>query len=128
MNIKNLFKDTRIRFLFVGCLNTLVGYGTYALLIFLKCNYLVASTIGTIIGVIHSYLWNRFFTFQSNNNVKKEVPKFVLVYLVSYLLGILNLFILVQKLGINEYIAGIINIFVTTIISWFGHKYFSFRR
>ena len=128
MNIKNLFKDTRIRFLFVGCLNTLVGYGTYAILIFFKCNYLIASTIGTIIGVIHSYLWNRFFTFKSNNNPKKEVPKFILVYLVSYLLGLLNLFILVQKLNINEYIAGIINIFITTLISWFGHKYFSFRR
>jgi putative flippase GtrA len=126
--IKSLLNNVKIRFLIVGCLNTLVGYLTYALLIYININYLIANTISTIIGITHSYIWNRLFTFKSNNSIKKEIFKFISVYFISYILGLLNLYILVNILGTNEYIAGIINIFITTIISWFGHRYFSFRR
>lgn len=126
--IKLLLNNTKIRFLIVGCLNTIVGYSIYAILIYLNINYLIANTISTIIGIIHSYIWNRLFTFKSNNNIKKEIFKFIFVYSISYVLGLLNLYILVNILGTNKYIAGIINIFITTIISWFGHRYFSFRR
>ena len=126
--IKLLLNNTKIRFLIVGCLNTIVGYSIYAILIYLNINYLIANTISTIIGIIHSYIWNRLFTFKSNNNIKKEIFKFIFVYSISYVLGLLNLYILVNILSTNKYIAGIINIFITTIISWFGHRYFSFRR
>ena len=125
--IESLFKIQQIRFLFVGGLNTIVGYGTYALFIFFGVNYLIANTLSTIIGVIHSYIWNRNFTFKSSKSVKKEILKFVLVYGVSYLIGTLNILILVSLFNINEYISGGINLVFTTLISWFGHKYFSFK-
>ena len=126
--IKSIFKIQQIRFLFVGGLNTIVGYGTYAILILLNVNYLLANTISTVVGVIHSYIWNRKFTFNSNKDVKAELFKFVIVYGISYLIGLFNIFILVSKFGINKYIAGLVNLIITTLISWFGHKYFSFRR
>ncbi len=125
--IKKLFKYKGIRFLFVGGINTIVGYGSYAILLFFKINYLLANTLSTIIGVINSYIWNRNFTFKSEKNKKEELPKFIFVYLISYLVGLLVLYLLVTKLSLNKYIAGIINIFITTCISWFGHKYFSFK-
>ena len=34
--IKKLFKYKEIRFLFVGGINTIVGYGSYAILLFFK--------------------------------------------------------------------------------------------
>lgn len=125
--IKEIIKMQQIRFLIVGVLNTIVGYGIYALLVMFDFNYLLANTIGTIIGIIHSYIWNRYFTFNSRNSVKKEIIKFVFVYFVSYLIGLINLYFFVNN-GINKYLAGILNIFITTLISWFGHKNFSFRR
>ena len=67
-----IFKIQEIRFLFVGGLNTIVGYGIYAILIFLNINYLLSNTISTILGVLHSYLWNRFFTFKSKEKASKE--------------------------------------------------------
>ena len=45
MSIKKIFERQEIRFLFVGGLNTLVGYGIYAILLFLNINYLLANTI-----------------------------------------------------------------------------------
>ena len=125
--IKKIFSYQPIRFLFVGGLNTIVGYGIYALLIYIGVNYLIANTISTIIGIAHSYLWNRFFTFKSKNKALKEITKFISVYAVSYLIGMCTLFIFKDKLNISAYIAGLINLVITTLISYFGHKYISFR-
>lgn len=126
--VKKIFSYQPIRFLFVGGLNTLVGYGVYALLIYMGVNYLLANTISTIIGVAHSYLWNRFFTFKSRNKAIKEITKFVSVYIVSYLIGMCTLFIFKDKLNISAYLAGLINLVITTLISYFGHKYYSFKK
>lgn len=125
--IKKLFSYRWIRFLFVGGINTIIGYGSYALLIFLKTNYLLATTLSTIIGVINSYVWNRKFTFKSNKSIKKEIPKFASVYLISYCAGMIIIYTLVSKLNMNQYLAGLLNLVSTTLISWFGHKYISFR-
>ncbi|MEI7689439.1 MAG: GtrA family protein [Candidatus Saccharibacteria bacterium] len=125
--INRLLGRQEFRFLMVGGINTAVGYGTYALFVFLGFDYLVAFTIATIVGVINSYLWNRFFTFRSSSKALSEISRFALVYLVSFCVGLLFLKVIVGWSGINQYLAGILNIMMTTAISWFGHKNFSFR-
>lgn len=127
-NVIKLLKRQEFRFLLVGGLNTLIGYGSYVILLILGINYLIATTLSTIIGIIHSYIWNKFFTFKSQGNVKKEIPKFIFVYFVSYILGMLSIYFLVSILDINQYISGLINLVLTTLISWFGHKNFSFKK
>ena len=126
--IKNLLNKQEIRFLFVGGLNTIVGYGIYAILVYFQLNYLLANTISTLLGVAHSYLWNRFFTFKSKEKAGKELIKFISVYLLSYILGSFTLFFFKSILNISPYFAGLINLIFTTLISWFGHKNFSFRK
>ena len=126
--IDKLFSYQGIRFLFVGGLNTIVGYGIYALLLYLNVNYLVANTVSTIIGILHSYIWNRFFTFKSKDKALGEITKFVSVYFISYIIGMCTLYIFKSKLNISPYIAGLINLVITTLISYFGHKYISFRK
>lgn len=116
-----------IKFIFVGILNTIIGYGTYSLLVFLKINYIIANTISTIIGIICSYLLNKKITFNDTKTTKNTPIKFISVYILSYIIGTINLTIIVNKCNANEYIAGFINLFITTFISWFGHKYFSFK-
>lgn len=126
--IKNLFKRKEIRFLFVGGINTVVGYGSYALFIFLGLNYVAAQTFSTIIGVINSYFWNKYFTFKQPYKSFAEIIKFLSVYLVSYLMNLLILYIFVDILKLNEYAAGLLGLIFTTLISYFGHNYFSFRK
>jgi putative flippase GtrA len=125
--IKKLFRHKEVRFVFVGGINTIVGYGTFAIFIAFSFPYLVANTLSTVIGVINSYLWNRFFTFKSKNRAIDEIARFSLVYFISYCFGMLFLWVIVGRMGVNIYIAGAMNIFVTTLISWFGHKNFSFK-
>jgi putative flippase GtrA len=91
-------------------------------------NYLLANTISYIIGVIHSYIWNKKFTFKSKDKSISEIIRFIFVYIVNYLVGLGILYILVDKIGLNKYLAGALNLIITTLISWFGHKYFSFKQ
>ena len=125
--INKLLDRQEFRFLMVGGINTAVGYGVYVILLTFGLDYLIAFTIATIIGVINSYLWNRFFTFKSKSKAAKEIVKFALVYFISFCFGLLFLKLIIGVLGINQYIAGILNIVITTAISWFGHKNFSFK-
>ena len=44
------------RFLLIGAVNTIFGYGVYALLIFLRCDYKIAALAGTVLGVLFNFL------------------------------------------------------------------------
>lgn len=125
--MKKIINKQFVKFIFVGILNTIVGYGTYSILLFFKINYIIANTISTIIGILFSYLLNKKITFNNTKTNKKTPFKFVSVYIISYVVGTINLALLVKHYNANKYIAGFINLFITTFISWFGHKYFSFK-
>ena len=126
--LNKIFSYQEFRFIFVGGLNTIVGYGLYALLLFFGVHYLIANTVSTIIGILHSFIWNRFFTFKSKEKALNELVKFASVYLASFIIGTFTLFTFKQILNINVYIAGLINLVITTFISYFGHKYISFNK
>jgi len=122
-----IFTDRKIRFLFVGVLNTAVGYGAYALFIFLGMHYAIAQFASTVIAVAHSYLWNKHFTFKSKGKSAAEAARFAGVYGVSYLFNLLLLYVFIDLFGINHYLAGLITLFATTVISYVGHKTISFK-
>ena len=138
--IKKIYYNQQIRFLFVGVLNTIVGIGItcfvyflFGLPVFERKNIpfipmLVGTLSGHIIGTVHSYFWNRYFVFQSKDKSKKEFLRFALVYVVQYLLnlGLTALFNLI--LHEKPFVVTIIATLICTVISYFGHKFFSFRK
>ena len=128
---KILLTKKEFRFLLVGGLNTVVGYGSYAAIFYLSNIYILAYVLSNIIGITHSYLWNKFYTFKKQSAKQMsigEIARFLSVYLVSFCIGLFVLWLLVENLGFNEYIAGIVQLIFTTLISWFGHNYFSFKK
>lgn len=125
--VKRLFNDKRLRFLFVGGLNTAVGYGFYAFFIFIMLNPYVATTFSTILGVINSYFWNKYFTFRKPKKSISEVFRFILVYLICYIANLGLVYMFVDLWGMNSYLSGAICLLITTLISYFGHNLFSFR-
>ncbi len=124
--LKLLFEHKEIRFLFVGGINTAVGYGTFALCIFCGLHYVFAQLISTVIGVINSYFWNKYFTFRKRSKSLSEVVRFISVYAVSYVINLGLLFVLIDMMKMNEYLAGTLGLIATTLISYIGHNKFSF--
>ena len=122
-----LYRDQRLRFLAVGALNTAVGYGLFAFFVFVGLHYLMAQLVASILAIAHSYIWNKYFTFQSPGHSLPEMLRFLGVYAVSYALNVALLFACVEWAHLNPYLAGVVGLFVTTAISYLGHRKFSFR-
>lgn len=115
------------KFSFIGILNTIVGYGFFFIFVS-YINYLLATIISHILGVTHSYLWNRYWVFPSKEPVFWEFIRFNSVYLIVLIENLVGMFIFVNYLLINPKIAGFIVLPITMIISYIGHKKWSFKK
>lgn len=137
--IVKLYNDKRIRFLFVGCLNTLVGTGT-TMLVYYFMGYglfdqtnitdietFIGTVIGYAVGTVHSYIWNKFFTFQSKEKSVLEFLRFVGVCAVQYTLNYL-LTLLAKQFISMHLIYTIAVTLVCMVISFIGHSLFSFGK
>lgn len=118
--------DGIIKFGLVGVLNTVVGYVAFFILSY-YLYYLVALVISHFIGVTNSYLWNKFWTFKTQKNVIREIIKFNFVYLGVLASNVVILGFLVGSLSFNPRIGQLIVLPIVTLISYFGHKYWSFN-
>jgi len=122
-----MFEKHISRFIFVGILNTIVGYGAYFILLHLNMYYMVALLISSVIGITHSFIWNKKWTFKSKGDVRKESFKFISVYGIAFLINLVTLAFFVEKLMLNPKIAQVFALGLVTMISFIGHKYWSFR-
>lgn len=82
-----------IVFLFVGGINTVFGYGIFAVgLLVLKLDYPFALLISTIAGILFNFKTIGLIVFKNSNN--KLIYRFVSVYIVCYLVNLLLLYLL----------------------------------
>ena len=75
-----------VRFMLVGILNTIVGYGLYALFIFLGFNYVLSSLFATILGVLFNFQTIGRMVFKKHCN--SLVFRFISVYVIVFFIGI----------------------------------------
>jgi len=123
--IKKLFHNKIIRFFLVGGLNTSFGYGLFSLLIYIGLHYTLASFICTILCVLFNFKTIGSLVFKNKNNVL--IFKFLGVYVINYILGILFLSIF-KHFGVNEYIGGAILIVPMGLFAYVLHHYFVFNK
>jgi len=114
------------KFGLVGILNTIVGYGSFLILLNYT-NYLISLVIAHAIGVSHSYIWNRYWTFKSRGVKTYEFLRFNTVYLLVLVVNALVLAFLVDGMKMRPEIGQLIALPIITVISFSGHVYWSFR-
>lgn len=131
MGLKIIFKKgfllQAFRFGIVGILNTIVGFVFYILFINFNFHYIIALFFSHVIGVTNSFFWNKFWTFKSKQKSLKELFRFITVYAITFLLNIVILFFLVEKMYFDKKLSQLISLSLITIISFCGHKYWSFK-
>jgi putative flippase GtrA len=76
---------TFIRFLVVGALNTIVGYGATFAALALGAPYFAATALGTACGLVVSFAMNRRFTFRHRGSPWPAAVRFAAVSLGCYL-------------------------------------------
>lgn len=119
-----MLKKQVIRFIIVGVVNTLFGYGIYALLIFFGLNYVYAVFFATIAGILFNFKTIGHYVFESHD--RSLLLKFFIVYTVVYLanVGLIRFFSL---WGIDYYTAGFLAVVPCAAISFILNRQFVFK-
>ena len=133
ISVAGLVADERVRFLVVGGINTVVGYALFAILQITAGHVIgyLGSLYGSyVIAVTLAFVLHRRFTFQVHGTGNRFVDfvRFASVYVVSLAANTVVLPVFVELVGLDPLVAQAVSVVVTTVVSYFGHKYFSFRR
>jgi putative flippase GtrA len=123
--LMSLMQRQFIKFLFVGGINTVFGFGLFAFLIYIGFHYTIAVLIGTILGVLFNFKTTGKIVFASHDH--RLIWKFFGVYSIIYLLNILGLYLL-EKVIHNTYISGSILILPLALLSFILNKNYVFAR
>lgn len=117
-----------VKFNIIGILNTIVGY----LIIFI-CMYFglgpnVSNAVGYAVGLTASYCLNRRWSFASSNPITEELPKFLTVFLMCYLLNLAVLNICIDIFHISSYISQLISGLLYSVLFFMLSKLFVFKK
>ncbi len=129
-----------IKFGIVGASNTVIGYLIYAISLavfrkfqlFSDYDIYLANFIMFMLSVAWSFYWNNKYVFKSENRSRKDIF-FVLIktYMTyaftSLILAEVLLYVWVNILGINAYIAPIINLIITVPLNFLIQKFCAFK-
>lgn len=116
----------------VGSINTVTGLAVILLLseIF-GVNYIIANALGYGFGLLIGFFLHRSITFKNqcdDLNKRVEFLKFVLVFAAAYGIQLLGLIVMVQAIGITDWIAQILAIGIYTAINYLGNRAITFRK
>lgn len=137
--------NQKIRFLLVGGFNTTTSFILYYLFLYItQGREQISLLLMNIININISIVTMRYYVFQSHGDFKQEYLKAFSSYIVLYFIntGLLAFFVSVirvqEKLSpqnilqevpnLDKAVAQLCCIVIITVLTFFVHKYFSFRQ
>ena len=95
-----------LKFMLVGLSGLVLDFCvTWLLKEKVKTNKYIANSCGFGIAAINNYVWNRLYTFRSNNLWPPELIRFILFAVIGLLLSNLFLYLFHAKFSIPFYLA-----------------------
>ena len=132
--IKELFIKYKkiILYLFFGGCTTLVNIISYYILAhILNLPVIVSTIIAWILAVFFAYISNRKLVFDSKAETKKEISKEIISFfscrLLTGLFDLLGMYILVDKLKLNDMVIKIILNVIVIILNYVFSKLIVFK-
>ncbi len=121
-----------IKFSLVGVSNTAISYGTYALLTYIGCPYVISNIIAFIVSVLNSFFWNNRYVFKKNDGEHRNpwwtLAKTFLAYgSTGLILSNILLVLFVEKFNMNKYIAPLLILIITIPLNFVINKFWAFR-
>jgi putative flippase GtrA len=127
--IDKIFLLKFIKFCAVGFSGMVIDFGTTWLLKErARVNKYIANSAGFVLAATSNYIWNRLWTFQSENNqIAFEYLSFIIISVIGLGINNLVIFIFSDKLKFNFYFSKLIAIGVVTIWNFIMNYLITFR-
>ena len=118
-----------IKFGIVGASNTLISLGIYYLFVWFDSSLFIwGYTIGFIVSVFNAYYWNRRHVFSdSGEGHFKQIVKTFISYGATFLLGLVLLYVMVERFSISKNVAPVLNLLVTIPLNFLMIKLWTFK-
>jgi putative flippase GtrA len=126
-----VLRDQRVAFLIVGAMNTAIGTAWFVLFLWLigdLVGYLGVLACAHIAAVLCAFTLYRTFVFTVTGHVLRDLARFEVVNLSALSFNAALLPLLVEVFHWLVLPAQMTIVVVYMLISWFGHRGFSFRR
>ena len=129
MLIDKLFLIKFLKFCLVGFSGMFIDFGTTWLLKEkVRINKYVANSTGFVLAATSNYVWNRFWTFHSENDkVVTEYFSFIIISMAGLAINNFIIFLLNDKLKMNFYLSKLFAIGVVTIWNFIMNYLVTFR-
>jgi putative flippase GtrA len=118
-----------IKFCVVGFSGMVIDFGTtWVLKEKAKVNKYIANSTGFVLAATSNYIWNRFWTFQSeNSHVVTEYFSFIIISLIGLAINNFLIYLLSDKMKFNFYLSKLVAIGVVTIWNFVLNYLITFR-
>lgn len=113
-----------MRFLGVGVLNTIFGFGCFALLVGLGLHYTAALAYSTVCGVAFNFKTLGALVFRSNENWR--IFRFIAVYILIYFLNATGIYI-IGLCGGSSLLGGALMLLPAAFLGYLLQKRFVFK-
>ena len=134
----NSFKDTMrifkevVKFSISSLIGFLVDYTAFTLLTLIKCDWahwlIACNIIARVISASVNFTINYKLVFRSEDKVWKAVLRYTLLAIFILGCNTLLLWLLVEKAGMNKYLAKVLVEITMFITSWLIQRLFVFRK
>lgn len=122
----NLFRQL-ISFALVGLVNTGLSLVLIISLLRLGMAFALANLLGYIFGILFSFNVNRRLTFRSRGQTKIELPRFLAVYGVAYVIQLVFANTLQQNKVCSPTEATLIGAILFALLGFCGSRWVVFR-
>lgn len=118
-----------VRFIIIGTLNALItAVVIWILMDLLDCNYLWSNVAGYVAALINNFFWSKYWIFSSGEgHFWREVPLFLLAFACAYGTQFLSLLLMVEGIGLNEYLGQFLGLFVYGAVNFVMNRKLTFR-
>ena len=121
-----------VRFFTVGALNALItAVMVWLMMAVIGAGYILANIVAYLIAQTNNFIWSKYWIFindnkKAKNSLFKEILFFASAFLVAYGLQFLFIVFLVEIVGMNEYLAQFLGLFVYGGVNYFANRFITF--
>ena len=120
MQLRKMLSLEITKFIFIGVLNTIVGYIIFSIVYFTFNNEIVSLLFAYILGIMFNFKTYSKYVFTSSD--KQIFINFIFIYLGSFLINSILLKIFINMIYLNPYLSQFILILIVTPILYLLQK------